>query len=238
MHAVQWCAHQEAIRLLSKALEVLTRWPEGPERDQQELASQLAMSARLCTNRGWAALELEQTYARAWALCQQLEETALLCPILLGLGICAMGRGQLQKARELLEHVLTLAQHRQDGESLMRGYTVMGITLLFLGEFVAAHAHFEQGIAVSEVQTRHSPPCPAPWHPHLTCLGYDEWRGWWSVASGQARPGSPVPVVSRGLGRLDVFVAGLDGHIWTAAWEAGRANDAWRGWWRITPELC
>ena len=177
-HAIQRCAHQEAIRLLSKALEALTTWPEGPERDQQELAIQLALSTPLCTTRGWAALELEQTYARAWALCQQLEETAPLCPILLGLGICAMGRGQLQKARELLEHALTLAQQRQDGESLMRGYTVMGITLLFLGEFVAAHAHFEQGIALSAVQTRHSPPCPAPWHPHLTCLGYDALTLW------------------------------------------------------------
>ena len=30
VHAVQWRAHQEAIRLRSKALEVLTRWLEGP----------------------------------------------------------------------------------------------------------------------------------------------------------------------------------------------------------------
>jgi len=89
-----------------------------------------------------------------------------------------MGRGQLQKARELLEHALTLAQHRQDDDSLMRGYAVMGITLLFLGEFVAAHAHFEQGIAVSEVLMHQSPPCPAPWHPHLTCLGYDALTLW------------------------------------------------------------
>jgi tetratricopeptide (TPR) repeat protein len=178
VHAIQWCTHQEAIHLLSKALEILTRWPEGPERDQQELDIQLALSTPLCTTRGWAALELEQTYTRAWALCQQLGETAPLCPILLGLGICAIGRGQLQKAQELLERTLTLAQQQHAAESLMRGYTVMGITLLFLGEFVAAHAHFEQGIAVSEVQMRQSPPCPVPWHPHLTCLGYDALTLW------------------------------------------------------------
>ncbi len=49
---------------------------------------------------------------------------------------------------------------RQDGESLMRGYTVMGITLLFLGEFVAAHAHFEQGLA--SLMFRRPPALPAP----------------------------------------------------------------------------
>ena len=177
-HAIQRCAHQEAIWLLNKALEALTTWPEGPERDQQELAIQLALSTPLCTTRGWAAVDLEQTYVRAWALCQQLEETAPRCPILLGLGICAMGRGQLQRARELLVHALTLAQHSQDGESLLRGYTVLGITLLFLGEFAAAHAHFEQGLTLAAVQTPPIPPGPAPWHPHLTCLGYDALTLW------------------------------------------------------------
>jgi hypothetical protein len=88
-----------------------------------------------------------------------------------------MGRGLLQKARELLEHALTLAQQSQDDESLMRGYTVLGITLLFLGEFAAVHTHFEQGLALT-VQTHPSPPCPAPWHPHLTCLGYDALTLW------------------------------------------------------------
>ena len=178
VHAIQWCAHQQALSLLSKALEVLTTWPEGPERNQQELVIQLAMSTPLCTTRGWAAVELEQKYARAWALCQQLRQTARLCPILLGLGICAMGQGQLQKARELLEHALTLARQNQDGDSLMRAYTVLGITRLFLGEFAAAHAYFEQGVALAEGQTPHSAPGPAPWHPHLTCLGYDALTLW------------------------------------------------------------
>ena len=177
-HAIQRGAHQEAIGLLSKGLELLTTWPETPERAQQELAIQLALGAPLIGTRGWAAPEVEQTYIRAWALCQQLEETTPLPPILLGLGSFAAGRGQLQKARELLEHALTLAQRAQDAQSLVRGYAMLGMTLLFLGELAAAHAHLEQGIALSDPQTHYGASFPSPWEPHVACLVYDGFALW------------------------------------------------------------
>ena len=59
------------------------------------------------------------------------------------------------------------------------------------------------------------------------------WRGWWSVAGGQTGPGGWVTVVSRAPTKLDVFMVGKDGGVYTAAWESGVANGAWRGWWRI-----
>ena len=49
---------------------------------------------------------------------------------------------------------------------------------------------------------------------------------------GRAAPGAPVTAVSRSLDKLDVFVVGADGGIWTAAWEPD-FTDWWHGWWRI-----
>jgi hypothetical protein len=65
--------------------------------------------------------------------------------------------------------------------------------------------------------------------------GYDHgpWRGWWEIQGGRAKPGAPVACVHRGPDRLDVFVVGTDGGIYTAAWDQRQANGAWRGWWRI-----
>jgi DNA-binding winged helix-turn-helix (wHTH) protein/tetratricopeptide (TPR) repeat protein len=177
-HAIQRGAHREAICLLSKGLQLLTTWPDTLERAQQELAIQLALGAPLIATRGWAAPEVEQTYTRAWALCQQLEETAPLPSILLGLGSFAAGRGQLPKARELLEHALTRAQLVQDDQSLVRGYAMLGMTLLFLGELAAAHAHLEQGITLSDPQTHDGSSFPPPWEPHVTCLVYDGFALW------------------------------------------------------------
>jgi hypothetical protein len=42
-----------------------------------------------------------------------------------------------------------------------------------------------------------------------------------------------VSAVSRAPNKLDVFLTSTDGGIYTAAWEAGVASGAWRGWWRI-----
>jgi hypothetical protein len=59
------------------------------------------------------------------------------------------------------------------------------------------------------------------------------WRGWWPVAGGMAAHGSAVAVAARSPQHLDLAVVGLDGGLYTAAWEPTRANGTWRGWWRI-----
>ncbi len=67
----------------------------------------------------------------------------------------------------------------------------------------------------------------AAWEPAFT----DWWRGWWQVNGGAAAPGAHVTAVSRSRDKLDVFVVGTDGGVYTAAWEP--AFGGWRGWWRI-----
>lgn len=52
----------------------------------------------------------------------------------------------------------------------------------------------------------------------------------WELAGGRAAPGAPVTAVSRAPDELDVFVVGIDGWVWTAAWEPG-FTDCWHGWW-------
>ncbi len=62
-----------------------------------------------------------------------------------------------------------------------------------------------------------------------------QWRGWWRILNGVAAAGSGVSAVSRDANKLDVFVIGTDGAVWTAAWDANVASGQWRGWWRIEP---
>lgn len=68
----------------------------------------------------------------------------------------------------------------------------------------------------------------AAWQPSFA----DGWHGWWQIKGGLANPGAPIHVVSRSADKLDVFVTGTDGFIYTAAWEPGFA-DGWHGWWRL-----
>ncbi len=68
----------------------------------------------------------------------------------------------------------------------------------------------------------------AAWEPAFA----DGWHGWWELAGGRAAPGAAVTAVSRGPDKLDVFVVGTDGRVWTAAWQPAFA-DGWHGWWPI-----
>ena len=68
----------------------------------------------------------------------------------------------------------------------------------------------------------------AAWEPAFS----DGWHGWWYLNGGRAAPGAPVTAVSRNTDKLDVFVVGTDGRIWTAAWQPS-FPDWWHGWWPI-----
>ena len=68
----------------------------------------------------------------------------------------------------------------------------------------------------------------AAWEPAFT----DGWHGWWQINGGVGRAGAPIHVVSRSTNKLDVFVTGTDGFVYTAAWEPA-FTDGWHGWWRL-----
>jgi predicted ATPase len=59
---------------------------------------------------------------------------------------------ELQTARELGEHLLTLAQQVGDSALLLEAHSALGNTLNYLGEFTASQAHLAQGIALYDPQ--------------------------------------------------------------------------------------
>jgi predicted ATPase len=61
-------AHVEATELLTRGLELLKLLPDTPDRTQQELGLQMALSVPLLMTKGYAAPEVEKTYARAQAM--------------------------------------------------------------------------------------------------------------------------------------------------------------------------
>jgi len=96
------------------------------------------------TTKGTAASEVEQTYARARALCAQVGETPQLFPTLRGLWQFYLSRGVLTTARELGEQLDWLAQHTAEPTLRLEAHAALGQTLLFLGEYTASRWHLER----------------------------------------------------------------------------------------------
>ena len=170
--AVERSAHVEAIAHLTKGLEVLTTLPDTPERVQQELDLQTTLGPALMVTRGFGAPEVLQAYARARELCQQVGETPQLFQVLRGLWFFYLMRMELQTARELGEHLLTLAQQVGDPALLLEAHYALGNTLNYLGELAAAQAHFAQGIALYDPQQHHAHAVRYGQDPGVACRYY------------------------------------------------------------------
>ena len=152
--ALQRSANPEAVQHLTRGLQVLATLPETPARAQQELDLQIALAPALAATRGTSAPEVEQTYARARALCTQVGETPQLSAILWGLWRFYRGRGALSAARELGEQLFGLAQRGADPMPRLEAHDALGATLFFLGDYTAARTHVEQGVALAEPTTQ------------------------------------------------------------------------------------
>jgi predicted ATPase len=108
--AAQRYAPHAVIDLVQRALVLLRTQPETLARTQQEIDLHLALGPAWATTKGTTAPEVEHTYARALALCQEIGETPQLFPTLRGLSWFYRARGMLSAAREVEAQLYELAQ--------------------------------------------------------------------------------------------------------------------------------
>jgi predicted ATPase len=105
-------------------------------------------------------------------LCQWLGDIPEIFPVLFGLWGFYEVRGDLRTARELAEQLLTLAQRQHDPALLLQGHRALGDTLCWLGEFVQAHAHLEQGMALYNLQQHRDHALLYGQDPGMGCRAY------------------------------------------------------------------
>jgi predicted ATPase/DNA-binding winged helix-turn-helix (wHTH) protein/class 3 adenylate cyclase len=169
--ALQHSANPEAVRHLTRGLELLTMLPDTPVRAQQELDLQIVLGPALMATKGQAAPEVEQIYARARALCLQIGETPQLFPTLRGLCRFYQSRGPLPMSRELGEQLYRLAQRAPATTPRLEAHDALGTTLFLLGEYPAARMHLEQGVALTDPAVQRTLVLSHGVAPGVRCLG-------------------------------------------------------------------
>jgi class 3 adenylate cyclase/tetratricopeptide (TPR) repeat protein len=171
-------AYVEASHHLARGLELLTMLPDTPERLQQELVLQTTLGPALAATKGPGAPEMERAFARARDLCRQVGETPQLFQVLWGMRRFYVVQADLQKARELGEQCLTLAQRACDRTLLPGAQWALGQPLYYLGKLTAARAHLEQGIDLYDAQQHRSFTVQYGLVPGVTCLSFMAWDLW------------------------------------------------------------
>src|SRR5262249_12747419 len=148
----------EAAAHLSKALELIAAVDGGHDRDLLELSIRIDLGGPLIGTKGWNASELEENYARAWALCERTGAAEQAFPVLWGQYVAggyraAGGRGATEeKARRFLQ----LAKQQRDTGLEVVGHRMLGVQLVSRGDFAGGRQHLEQAIALYDPALHHS----------------------------------------------------------------------------------
>jgi predicted ATPase len=158
---------------------LLQTLPATPERGQQELMLHIALGASLIATTGYAAPEVEQTYARARQLCHHLADPHQLFPALHGLRNYYQVRAEYQTSRTLGEQLLTLAQQAQDSAMLLVAHRALGTTLLLLGAAASSHMHLAQGMALYNPQRHRASAFLFGEDAGMICFSRAAWTLWW-----------------------------------------------------------
>lgn len=142
-------AHVEAAALLRHGLTLAEKLHDKENRAQLELQLLLALGPALVAMEGYAAPAVEETFARARALCRAPSLAEMRPPVLRGLAGFHILRGRHRVAHELGEELTAFSSHdafENDGPQL-EGALMRGVADYFRGRFPAADGALQEAAA-------------------------------------------------------------------------------------------
>ena len=180
-HALRQHGYREAATHATRALDLLRALPDTERRARLELSFQVMLAAALTATRGYAAPEVHGVYVRIRALCDRVEHTRELYPVLLVLVRFNLIRGALPAARDVARQLLTMAEAAHEPALLLWAHSASGVVAFYAGEFAASLDHLERGIALYDPREHSPEPSRAllAWQdPGVSCLAHSALTHW------------------------------------------------------------
>jgi predicted ATPase len=186
--ALQHSAYQETRTHCAKGLEVLETLSETPSRGQQELGLQTILASALHAF-GPAHPALAPVFNRTWQLCQQVDNPPQVIPVLRGLSSFYNAGAQYDRAYEVGQRLLALAQQQHDPACLLEAYRALGTATLYRGDVAETSQHFENALALYASHFQGTQPVPqyAGIETGVCCIIYSAHALWFRGYGDQAR---------------------------------------------------
>ena len=147
LQAEQRSAYPEATELARLGISILANAAECPERDRQELGLQSILGAMLATAFSPGSVEVERVQTRTIELCNRIGDETQLFLAVMGSHIRFQIRAEGQRAREVSEKVLAMAERLGQPWMLGIAHALQAASLLWIGQPEAARAHCEESLA-------------------------------------------------------------------------------------------
>jgi predicted ATPase len=163
-------AHHEALTAYTTGLTLLATLPDSPARAQHELTLLLTLGGLLMAVKGTRAPEVGDVYTRAQAIGHQVGEVPQRFRALWGLAAFHRAQGQLRTAGEMSLQLCALAQGQPDPGLVLESQVAMGELAFYRGDLIAARAHLEQSLRLSDTWQPSSTPRLGGQEPRVTAL--------------------------------------------------------------------
>lgn len=154
--AVKLSANLESIAHCTRGLDCIETLPKSTELDRQELALQITIGVPLTATKGYGAPESAAHYHRARELCEQLEETHQLLPVIYGQWLDSAARGDYRTARAFGEELLHYAAQQEELGPVVVGHRTIAWTDLLRGELSLSQTHVDQGLSLYDQEQQRS----------------------------------------------------------------------------------
>jgi predicted ATPase len=154
--AVERSANTEAVRHLTKALEILVELPDTTERAQWELEMQLNLGTAWMSTKGMGASEVTRAYTQARVLSERVGETTQLFTSTWGLWLNNLQRGQGNTAHEFSGQLLNIAKGQSDAALELQAHHAAWTTTLLRGEAGGCREHSARGLALYDEELHRS----------------------------------------------------------------------------------
>jgi predicted ATPase len=172
-------AHVDALAYFTQALELLAKLEPGAMRHREELSLRLALGPTLQVTRGYATPEVEQNYARARQLADEIGAPVQRFQALWGLWLVASHQANAATALQLGRELLALAERLDDPALLLEGHHALWPMLVWLGEIDVAQRHLDRGMALYDKARHRSHAFIYGGHdPGVCCRKVASWASW------------------------------------------------------------
>lgn len=175
--AYQRSAYRETTDYVHQGLNTLSHVADTVEHRRLELRLQTTLGPALMAARGYGAPEVESTLTRALTLCEQLDDSAALFRVLIGLSNYYWVRGRFAHAYATNRRLIKLARRTGNPANRLRAHAAMGELLVHGGRLRSAKRHLENGIRAYLSQAKETVATPTP---VVACLCYSAWSWWQS----------------------------------------------------------
>jgi predicted ATPase len=229
--ALHRSAYPEAQMHCTAGLELLALVPESPERTAQELALRLALSIVLTVTQSHAAEALAANLQQALALCDAVETTAEIVPVLIGLTRLSMVRADRTATETLMARERALLTQLHDAASLVLLHAQLGTAETWRGAYTQAQAHQTHALRLYDPERHRLLAATFGSDPVVTTLavsGYRLWLTGWpeqaceQAARALAHAGTLTYTYSLAVALASVMSVRLWRGELTTAWEAAQ----------------